>query len=252
MLEDTEFIKKRFIELANKADTAGYFTFTDFLGLPEQSAFIDVLPKLKGIPYKLFGGTDGCERVMIRFGDEEDIGYDQPFPILCLCAEPLSQKFADKLTHRDFLGALMNLGIDRSTLGDILICDNVGYIFASEDITDFITAELRKVKHTDIRVYVTEDIPTSRLFRTEPKRIQANSERIDAIVAKVFNMSRDDSLTLFKKKLVYINGRLCENNSQAPKPEDKISVRGYGKMIYKGYDGLSKKGKLNITVELYV
>ena len=82
----------------------------------------------------LFGGAAGAERVMIRFGDEESLGYEQPFPIAIIKAEPVSPKFAEKLTHRDFLGAILNLGIERSTVGDIIVRESTAYFFVKEDI----------------------------------------------------------------------------------------------------------------------
>ncbi len=252
MSDESELLKKRFTELAAKADRGAYYTFTDFLGLPEQTAFSEIRSRIKGIKYTLFGGACGCERVMVRFGDPDEIGYDQPFPIVCMLAEPLSQKFADKLTHRDFLGALMNLGIERSRLGDIVIRDNVGYIFASEDIAPYIMSELTRVKHTDVRLSITEDIPGDTLFKTEPKRVQISSERLDALLAKVLCLSREDAQRLFARDLVYINGILCQSASHTPKEGDRISVRGFGKMIYRGFDSLSRKGKLNASVDLYV
>ena len=249
---ENELLKKRFLELASKSYNAGIYLFTDFLGLAEQALFNEAKASFRGIPYTAFGGVSGAERVMIRFGDEEGFGYTEPFPIVCIKAEPLSQKFADRLTHRDFLGALLNLGIERSTLGDIPIVDNVGYIFAKEDIVPFIMSELRKVKHTDVKLSIADSIPEGELYRTERRRIQANGERIDAVIAKVFSISRDDSLSLFQKRLVFVDGRLCENNSYIPKRNEVISVRGYGRMIYLGYETTSKKGKLNIEVDLYV
>ena len=249
---ENELLKKRFAELANKSYNAGIYLFTDFLGLAEQALFNEAKASFRGIPYTPFGGVLGAERVMIRFGDEESFGYTESFPIVCIKAEPLSQKFADRLTHKDFLGAILNLGIERATLGDIPIVDNVGYIFAKEDIAPFIMSELKKVKHTDVKLSISENLPEGELYRTERKKIQANGERIDAVIAKVFSISRDDSLSLFQKRLVFVDGRLCENNSYIPKKDEVISVRGYGRMIYLGYETTSKKGKLNIEVDLYV
>ena len=252
MTEDTELLKKRFIELANKSYNAGIFVFTDFLGLAEQSAFSEIKKEIRGIPYTAFGGAVGAERVMIRFGSEEDLGYEVPFPISVIKAEPVSQKYADKLTHRDFLGAILNLGIERHTLGDIAIIDNVGYIFASEDIAEYITSSLTKVKHTDMRLKIVDELPEGELYRTEIRRVQANGERVDAIIAKVFGLSREDSSTLFKKRLVFIDGKCTENTSYIPKEGEVISVRGHGRMIYRGYDSLTRKGKMNIVVEVYI
>ncbi len=252
MNEDNELIKKRFAELARKAESGGYYTFTDFLGLNEQSAFKEILPRLGRAKYTMHGGAEGAERVVIRFGDQDDIGYDVPFPIVCIKIEPRSQKFADKLSHRDFLGALLNLGIERDMLGDIAIIDNVGYLFALSDIAEFIERSLERVKRTDVTASMITELPEGSLYRTEVRRIQISSERADAAIAKVYGLSRDDAQSLFKRRLVFADGRQIESASYNLKIGEKISVRGYGRFIYRGYEGLSKKGKLNAIVDVYV
>lgn len=252
MTDDTELLKKRFTELSNKSYNSGIFVFTDFLGLAEQSAFSEVKNQLRGISYTAFGGAPGAERVIIRFGSADELGYEIPFPISIIKAEPQSQKFADRLTHRDFLGALLNLGIERSTLGDIVIINNVGYIFALEGIADYIADNLLRVKHTDMHLEIVDTVPEGELYRTTEKTVQANGERLDAIVAKVFGLSRDDSANLFKKRLVFASGRCIENTSYIPKESEVISVRGHGRFIYRGCSSLTRKGKMNIKIELYI
>ena len=254
MTHEQELLYKRFIELAKKSDDACYFTFTDFLGLAEQSVFSEAKTKFGRARYTLFGGIDGTERVMVRFGDAEALGYEEPFPISVIKIEPKAQKFADRLSHRDFLGAILNLGIERKLLGDILIIDNVGYLFAKEDIADFIAESLTTVKHTAVvcRSIPPSELPEGSLFKTERVKIQLAGERLDAVISKVFSLSRDDSLGLFAKGLVFVGGRLIENNSYTPKTDDVVSVRGHGRFIYRGVAGLSKKGKLNAEVDLYV
>lgn len=249
---EAELLKKRFSELARKSYEGGYYIFTDFLGLMEQALFNEASSAFREVKHTAFGGALGAERVMIRFGDEDELGYSEDFPIICIKAEPIAPKYADKLTHRDFLGALLSLGIERSTLGDIPIIDNVGYIFVKRDIAPFIISELTRIKRTDMKLSVIDSLPEGALYKTERKRIQAVGERIDAVVAKVFGISREVSLGLFKKRLVFVDGRQCENNSYIPKSDEIISVRGYGRMIYRGYESTSKKGKLNIEVDLYV
>lgn len=252
MISDTELLKKRFLELARKSFGSGIFTFTDFLGLAEQSAFAEIKKELRGVTYEAFGGAVGAERVMIRFGSEDEIGYSLPFPISVIKAEPVSQKYADKLTHRDFLGAILNLGIERDVLGDIVIIDNVGYIFAKEDIASYIADSLTKVKRTDMKVCVTDTLPEGELYRTERKTVQVSGERLDAIIAKVFSLSRDDAQSLFKKRLVFADGRQIDSTSYTPKENEKISVRGHGRFIYVGEQSLSRKGKKNVAINLYV
>ena len=250
-MTDRELLKKRFVELARKSYGSDIFTFTDFLGLAEQSAFNEIKKELSGAKYEKFGGAEGAERVIIRFGSEEELGYSVPFPISIIKAEPISPKFADKLTHRDFLGAILNLGIERDKLGDIVIIDNVGYIFAIDGIAQYISDGLIKVKRTDVKADIISDLPSGELYKTERRLVQANSERLDALVAKVFSLSREDAQNLFKKGLVFADGREIDSASYIPKENEKISVRGYGRFIYVGPQSLSRKGKLNIAVDLY-
>ena len=175
-----------------------------------------------------------------------------PFPNSLIKVEPLSQKYAEKLSHRDFLGAIMNLGIERDTVGDIVIINNVGYIFVKEDMATYIADSLTKVRRTDVRSEVTETLPDGQLYRTERRNVQANGERLDALVAKVFSLSREEAQSLFKKRLVFADGREIESTSYIPKPNEKISVRGHGRFIYVGPQSLTRKGKINIAVEIYI
>ena len=169
MSDETELLKKRFAELSNKSYNAGIFTFTDFLGLAEQAVFETVKRQLGGVKYTAFGGADGAERVMLRFGDVGDLGYEVPFPITALKISPKDKKFAEKLTHRDFLGALLNLGIERSCLGDIVITDNEGYLFCKENIAEYLASELFRVRRTEVTVSVANTLPEGELYKTPSK-----------------------------------------------------------------------------------
>lgn len=251
-MDNAELLRKRFTELANRAYNSGIYTFTNFLGLSDFSVFESAKQSFRHVPYTVFGGAEGTERIMVRFGDENEIGYEAPFPIVCIKAEPVSQKFADKLTHRDFLGAILNLGIERSSIGDIPIINNTAYIFAKEDIADFIISSLFRVKHTEISLSVVSEIPKGELFKTERRTVQLQSERIDALIAKLFSLSREAAQNLIKRELVFVSGKLCTSTSYAPKAEDIISVRGYGRLIYRSYSSTTRKGKFNVEVDVYV
>lgn len=252
MSDEAEILKKRFIELAKKSHGSGIFLFSDFLGLAEQSIFDSVRKSLGGANYTLFGGAAGAERVMVRFGDPEELLYEVSFPITLLKIEPKSQKFADKLTHRDFLGAILNLGIERTVLGDIVIRDNVAFAFARDDIAEYIRKELFRVRNTEVNINFCDTLPDGELYRTEEKTVQISSERLDAVIARVYNLSREDAQRLFLRGLVFASGRQIDSTCYTPKENEKISVRGLGRFIYRGYVSSSKKGKLNVLCELYV
>ncbi len=252
MSEERELLKKRFLELYRKSDSAGIWCFSDFLGLAEQAVFSELCSVIPRSSVTAFGGVSGTERVMLRFGCEEEIGYTVPFPIVCLKIEPKSMKFAEGLSHRDFLGAIMNLGIERSVIGDIAIRNNISYLFCKEGIAEYIRESLIKIKHTDIKISIAEEIPEGELYKTEAKTVQVSSERLDAVIAKVFSLSRDDAQALFSRGLVFVGGVQQSSTSYTPREGDAVSVRGHGRFIYRGFKSLSKKGKMNVSVDLYI
>ncbi len=249
--EDTQK-QRRFTELAERAYADCRYTFTDFLGLSERDLLLQMKKELDYAGITLFGGTEGCERVIARFGSEAFCSSNGYFPIVCIRAEPVQQKFADPLTHRDLLGALMNLSIAREKVGDIYLADNVGYLFCTESVAPVIEKELVQAKHTRLRCKITETVPDGIGCRTEPRFLQIASERLDVLVAAAFRLSREESLSLFREKKIFIDGRLTENNSGTAKENAIISVRGFGRFRYLGVLSVSRKGKLNVQIETFI
>lgn len=243
--------QKRLAELAEKSSRQNIYTFTGFLGMAEQDVFYRMERELSFAHPVIFGGSEEAERAVVRFGDPEELGYEEEFPIAILKIEPVLRKYADDLGHRDFLGALMNLGIDRSTLGDISVRDNCGYLFCLESIAGFILGELKKVRHTDVRCGRAEASEIQEKREKVRKSLTVSSERADVVVAALYHLSRAESLALFRGQKVFVNGRTCENNSCFLKRGDAVSVRGKGKFFYDGTDRETKKGKLSVGVLMY-
>ena len=221
-----------------------------FLTPEEQSAVESVKREL--ISYEMFGGVEGCERRLVRFGTQMETDVILPFPIKLIKAEPLQQKFADELTHRDFLGAMMNLGIDRSGTGDIIIRNNTAYIFALSDMADYICDNLTRVKHTSVSCSVCEELPEGELFRTEEKQVIVASMRLDCIICAVFNLSRSKCDVLFREKKVFVNSSQTENTSLTPKVGAVVSVRGNGRFKITEISGNTKKGRLVLNIAKYI
>lgn len=244
-------LRNRFHDLAEKSFQQGVYTFTGFLGLSEQDIFWQEESRLAHAGYCLDGGFPRAERVAVRFGNPQELGYEVPFPIVCIHIQPLARKFADELSHRDFLGALMNLGIERSTVGDIKVGESQAYLFCLDSIADFILENLCQVKHTHVKCSLTENPEELPGEEPVPGAIQVQSLRVDAVLAKVCNLSREKSLELFRAGKVYINGRLCENNARQLKAGETVNARGYGKFILTGEPRETRKGKLAAEVAIY-
>ncbi len=249
--KELQQLKNRFHDLADKSFEQGVFTFTGFLGLSEQDVFWREEPALKYAGFSLWGGIEGADRCLVRFGDPESFGYEVPFPIVCIHIQPLLAKFADELSHRDFLGALMNLGIERSTIGDIKVGDREAYLFCLDTIAEYICENLNQIKHTHVKCTVTEEMGAIAAEEPEKKTIQVQSLRVDAVLSKVYNLSREKSLELFRAGKVYLNGRLCENNARILKNGETVNARGYGKFTCTGEVRETRKGKLALEVSVY-
>lgn len=239
----------RLKDLSNQSLCNGKFTFTNFLSLDELSTLKTIERELGC--FSLFGGTDGCERVVARFGSPAELGYEVDFPIECILVKPKLKKFADSLSHRDFLGALMNLGIERTCIGDIIVKDSVAYVFVLKKMADFICDNLTKVKHTV--VFAEKSLPpeSDQLFTLEEKTIIISSLRLDCVISALYNLSRNDSSALFADKRVFVQGKGCENISHQVKQGEVISVRGEGRFIIDSVGGQTKKGRLCLNLKIY-
>ena len=242
----------RLTEWAQRSWNQGVYCFSHFLNLAEQSDFLALRPSLAPAPFRLFGGAEGCERRMLRFGSEDTCGYDAPFPIKCLKFTPVSPKFAEALTHRDYLGALMALGVERETLGDIVVRKDGAYLFCEERIAPYLEENLLQARRTSLRCETVDRLPEGSLFETKRTTVQVSSQRADALIAHVFRMSRAEAQALFPAGKVFVSGRLCESPAYAPKTGDILSVRGYGRVRYVGVESLSKKGKENTLLDLFI
>ncbi len=250
-MEQSIFIK-RLYDLAGRAYNNNCFTFTDFLTPAEISDFYGISRDGVFKGYKVFGGFEEAERAVIRFGDEEEFGYNVEFPIVNVKVSPLIMKFADNLSHRDVLGAIMNLGITREMIGDIVLKNNIAYIMVLDKMADYIVENLTKIKHTNVRAEIDNDVNISDSVELQEKNIIASSVRIDGIISKIYNLSRNESINLFREKKIFVNSRLCENNSYQLKNGDVISVRGYGKFIFDETGSMTRSGRYNIRIRIYV
>ena len=233
--KELQLLEKRFAELADRAWQQNLFVFTGFLSLAEQEVLWRSAAKA-GVHIELYGGMDGAER----------------FPICAVKIEPLAEKFAENFSHRDFMGAILNLGIDRSTIGDICVEGKCAYVFCTSAMSVFLQETLEQVRHTKVRC-----VPVEKLEALPEKKLSYREEhvaslRCDGIVSAVWRLSRSQGQTLFSQKKVFVNGRLTENGSQMLKDGDTVSVRGFGKFIFRGEKNTTKKGRLVIGADLFV
>ncbi len=256
MTREEELFQRRLLDLADTAWNRGIITYTDFLNLNEQNIYHDTLKQLSFLESRGFGGYACAERQMIAFIPDAllTVWGDQrpPYPIACIRITPLNRKFSDALSHRDYLGSLMNLGIDRCKIGDIVLQEEGAFLFCQDKIADYLCGELTRVKHTTVncRLCDLEEL------HYEPKLQEiigtVASVRLDALLSLAFGSSRSGLTGLIEGGKTFVNGRMTTSNGYHLKEGDMISVRGYGRFRYCGVVTATKKGRNLVKIEKYV
>ncbi|MCR5467890.1 MAG: RNA-binding protein [Lachnospiraceae bacterium] len=248
-MENDLFIQKRFIELSNLADKKGIVTFSDFLDMHEQSQLNFVKNNLY-TDYKTYGGYDFAERQIIAFIPDA-LYYIWNYPIVYLEVKPLSKKYSEKLSHRDILGSLMNLGLERSKIGDIVFVEDKAYIICLETVAPYITENLSRVKHTSVMCSVKEPDEFSYTPKYTDKEGVVASNRLDVIIALAFNLKRNDAVNLIQDAKVFVNAKLVTSNAYFCKDGDIISVRTKGKFMFEKALGITQKGRSRVALKIY-
>jgi RNA-binding protein YlmH len=251
-MDAEELMKNRMKELADKAYQQSVYCHTSFLGLPEQSLYYQIEKELSYAHASLDGGYEDAERKVLIFGSQELFGYEGISPVRCLKISPISLKFSEMLNHRDYLGAILNLGIERECLGDILVDESGAYLFCMDHMSEFLCEHITKIRHTLVNVQEVDEREIMIRPKLKPMEGFLASFRLDAVISLGFGLSRKESSDFIKNKRVFLNGRLVENAGKQVSEGDTISVRGKGKMKFTQIRGQSKKGRFSVLMHLYI
>ena len=254
MQKEEQQLEKRLSELSNLAYSRDIVTYSDFLNLNELNILHSMPKDRLYTKFVTFGGYGLAERQMAAFVSDafccKEEWIDYPFDILRI--SPLHAKYAEQLTHRDYLGTILGLGIERAKIGDILVDGTDAVVFVHRTLQSFLMEELTRVRHTQVLVkeISRED------FQYEPKyeeiRGTVASVRLDSLLSLAFSASRTKLSGLIEGAKVFVNGKLITTNSYQLKENDVISVRGYGKFRYNGTGAKTKKNRIYVSVYKYI
>lgn len=267
-MDEKEYLRGRLHDLAGRAWRNGYPAHSDFLSLAEQELLYAEMRKenpgadehhLEGAVCLLYGGFDDAERKCAVFLPEYLTEADflsgerqNPEVIACLYISPLNQEFSDRPTHRDYLGALMNMGIERGKVGDILVKEEGAHVVVMKEMAEYIGRELTRVRRTSVRAVPVSFEEFDVHPETEIRRGSVSSERLDSIAAMVWHLSRTTAKELAEQEKMSVNGRLITSSSHPLHTGDRVSLRGYGKFVYDGVVSRTKKDRLMVQVSVYV
>ena len=250
------------------AQHKNHATFTDFMNPQKSAMFLQRFIKM-GVTARAYGGYDDAERTMLGFapsyteqdynlpGHPEDAAdSESPCPSLSVGAFPITslaiiynERFSRQLTHRDFLGATLGLGLDRGKIGDIQLTDSGAIMYTASEIAEYITENLLEVGRTAVTVAPHASRPNPTATGTA-KRITAASMRLDAVISAAFPLSRSKAAALIEGEKVFVNWALAKKTLQLSEG-DIVTIRGTGRIRIDEIAGPTKKDRVAVLITVY-
>lgn len=248
---DERFLFAHISDLAVKSRKTGVPCFSRYLNEREVVIALEA-GKREGVSPIFYGGYDGASRKVCGFFEgtyAEEMPLDSKYDLFSVCAVTFSFRSCDKLSHRDFLGAILNTGLERSVVGDILVSEDRAVVFCLNAAAE-VAEGLTKIGRVGVKPQrgIVGELPNQK-FETLDRTV--SSLRLDRVVGACANLSCDRSATLIKSGQVSADFSVCMNVSGVVKENAVISIRGYGKFRLAKIAGETKKGKIRLIIEKY-
>ena len=256
-MNEQELCKKKLIDLSRQANRKGIVLFSDFLNLNELNIYHQN-EKFFETKTEASGGVPFAERQIVAFIPDalslRDIKDSDIFQseISVLHISPLNKKYSEALSHRDYLGSILNLGIERGMIGDILITDSEAIVFVKMQMQEFLTENITRIRHTSVLATIDELTDFHYSPRYEEIKGTVASVRLDSLLSVAFSSSRSKLSGLIEGGKVFVNGRLITSNAYQVKEHDIISVRGMGKFEFIETLAFTKKKRIYVLIHKYV
>ena len=273
--EDIRLLLSRLDDLVRKSGR-GEAAVSSYL-TPREAKYarIHLSSRLSAGTAVLWGGYPEAERVRVVILPDYTEGLVDPAalvsdPVAALCSAglddladtlrdavcPVSVKGSGfrELSHRDYLGSVLGLGLERDAIGDILIPDAHSAILLTDSrVGDFLTTQMEKVATDTVRVSrLPEGTSLGGTRRLQPLNDTVASERLDCVVAALCNLSREKAQMAVKSGIVELDYEAVEDCSATVDAPAVISVRGYGKFAVHAFDGTTRKGRIRLVAGKYV
>lgn len=249
--EEKELLK-RILDLSFRAQKTYSITYTDFIDPFLLGKIKSYRLELLGLNFSSYGGRVHGERQIMAFAHDDLTILEEDFPIGALKIS-VSTGIGKALSHRDYLGAIMGLGIEREKIGDLLIQESTAFVLAHMDILDYILFSLDSISRygkVTCQQVALGDLP---IIEQEYKIFHASvsSARADAMIAAGFRLSRSKVTKLITSGRALCNGIII-NQSSPVSEGDICTLRGVGKFKIAQLGSLTRKGRLRVEIHRYI
>ncbi|MEF9984652.1 MAG: YlmH/Sll1252 family protein [Oscillospiraceae bacterium] len=247
--KDEEMFESKIKDMFDISLTRNITKFSPFLDERQQIICQYVASKYDNANITYFGGYDDCQRKMLGIFADYDDKTQASFPITALTFKFRNQ---DSLSHRDFLGALMSLRIKREAVGDILVEEGRAVVFLNSKIADIVLSDVTKIGNIGVKIQL--GFENLSVFEQKFHEINGtvSSLRLDCIISMFMNISRDKASDIINSQLVHINSVLCIDRDTIVSENDKISVKGFGKIIIVNVGNLTKKNRIHVNCKKFL
>ncbi len=235
-----------------KAEKQWCYATTDFYNYAwMQEVIRKYLGEYAGQRFTFIGGYEEAERRCVCF--TPPIEDDTMMTPLAILEVTVKTGIGKPLTHRDFLGALMGLGIERSKIGDIIVKSFGAYIVLQQDLAEYVTYHLLEIsRYGKVTIQTIEQGQ----MVAEPQQFKeitgtVSSLRVDAVFALAFGLSRSQLVKLIEQDKARCNG-MHVRASDILKEGDIGTLRGFGKMRFEQVNGMTKKDRMHIKIQRYI
>ena len=248
LLDKIEFVEKK-----NSVEN------TDFLDMRQRNIVEKVLKNIKYKNYIIYGGYENAERTMIILYPEKletvfENNYFDYNNIVQVLRIILPNEMRGKYSHRDYLGAIIKVGLKREKIGDVLVNINGADIIANREVISYLDSSLRELTRFSKSKFETHKIEELNIepINTEIINIIIPSMRVDSIVSEIIKTSRSKTIEIINSERVFINSELITKNSKMLKENDMVTIRGKGRFKIKQVLNSTKRGNLVLEVEKYI
>ena len=224
--------------------------FTEFLDPQSLDLCVRALERETGLCLLALGGQPDCERRILGMFPEDMPAKEEAFPLSAVRIVG-DARFGVELSHRNYLGAILGLGLDRNRVGDIWVSEDRAWCFLHRSVADFVCENLTQVGRRRVRA---EECPWDEAESgksLEVRRVTLASLRLDAVAAEMFRLSRAQAKSLVLGEKVLLNWRPATDPAAAVAPGDVLSVRGYGRGQVLAQLGVTKKDRLLVELGVY-
>lgn len=249
-----ELITARIEDKIAQCRDGWYVTSTGLLDTHEQALAIAASRHAAGVRTLMYGGYDDAERrMMVCIPKDLPLSDDEAVEGLLRVIRVRLPAISRELSHRDYLGSILGLGIERRLTGDILVRPDGADIFIVPGIESFLLEELHRIGSVEVK---TEALDAGEVIvpeaQTEIIRDSVSSVRLDSVVSSAFRLSRGKAAEAVRKGLVSVDHAECIKPDAPVHEGSSIVLKGKGKAILAETGGESKKGRIRIVIKRFV